>query len=158
MERQEIQQLFIQHYAKMLRVARTILYDEQESKDVVSDIFVNLLQGQTALMPDTAEYYLLTSVRNQCFKRIRHEDIKDRIKKSAISEQTSDSDTEDERLTDINEFVASQMTEQEQRIFRLRFTDGYSYDEIAVAEGISRIAVWKHLSHVLKGIRNHLKK
>lgn len=158
MERQEIQQLFIQHYAKMLRVARTILYDEQESKDVVSDIFVNLLQGRTALMPDTAEYYLLTSVRNQCFKRIRHEDIKDRIKKSAISEQTSDSDTEDERLTDINEFVASQMTEQEQRIFRLRFTDGYSYDEIAVAEGISRIAVWKHLSHVLKGIRNHLKK
>ena len=158
MERQEIQQLVIQHYAKMLRVARTILYDEQESKDVVSDIFVNLLQGRTALMPDTAEYYLLTSVRNQCFKRIRHEDIKDRIKKSAISEQTSDSDTEDERLTDINEFVASQMTEQEQRIFRLRFTDGYSYDEIAVAEGISRIAVWKHLSHVLKGIRNHLKK
>ena len=158
MERQEIQQLFIQHYAKMLRVARTILYDEQESKDVVSDIFVNLLQGRTVLMPDTAEYYLLTSVRNQCFKRIRHEDIKDRIKKSAISEQTSDSDTEDERLTDINEFVASQMTEQEQRIFRLRFTDGYSYDEIAVAEGISRIAVWKHLSHVLKGIRNHLKK
>ena len=158
MERQEIQQLFIQHYAKMLRVARTILYDEQESKDVVSDIFVNLLQGQTALMPDTAEYYLLTSVRNQCFKRIRHEDIKDRIKKSAIAEHTSDSDTEDERLTDINEFVASQMTEQEQRIFRLRFTDGYSYDEIAVAEGISRIAVWKHLSHVLKGIRNHLKK
>ena len=158
MERQEIQQLFIQHYAKMLRVARTILYDEQESKDVVSDIFVNLLQGRTALMPGTAEYYLLTSVRNQCFKRIRHEDIKDRIKKSAISEQTSDSDTEDERLTDINEFVASQMTEQEQRIFRLRFTDGYSYDEIAIVEGISRIAVWKHLSHVLKGIRNHLKK
>ena len=158
MERQEIQQLFIQHYAKMLRVARTVLYDEQESKDVVSDIFVNLLQGRTALMPDTAEYYLLTSVRNQCFKRIRHEDIKDRIKKSARSEQTSDSDTEDERLTDINEFVASQMTEQEQRIFRLRFTDGYSYDEIAIVEGISRIAVWKHLSHVLKGIRNHLKK
>ena len=158
MERQEIQQLFIQHYAKMLRVARTILYDEQESQDVVSDIFVNLLQGRTALMPDTAEYYLLTSVRNQCFKRIRHEEVKDRIKKSAISEQTSDSDTEDERLTDINEFVASQMTEQEQRIFRLRFTDGYSYDEIAIAEGISRIAVWKHLSHVLKGIRNHLKK
>ena len=31
--------VFKQHYAKMLRVARTILYDEQESKDVVSDIF-----------------------------------------------------------------------------------------------------------------------
>ena len=29
----------MQHYAKMYRVARSILYDEQESKDVISDIF-----------------------------------------------------------------------------------------------------------------------
>ena len=43
MERHDIQWLFKQHYAKMLRVARTILYDEQESKDVVSDIFEGLL-------------------------------------------------------------------------------------------------------------------
>jgi len=38
MKRQDIQQLFMQHYAKMIRVARAIIYDEQESKDVVSDI------------------------------------------------------------------------------------------------------------------------
>ena len=37
----DIQRLFKQHYAKMLRVARTILYDEQESKDVVSDIWAD---------------------------------------------------------------------------------------------------------------------
>ncbi|MBQ5548394.1 MAG: hypothetical protein IIT33_06115 [Prevotella sp.] len=43
MERHDVQRLFKQHYAKMLRVARTILYDEQESKDVVSDIFEGLL-------------------------------------------------------------------------------------------------------------------
>ena len=66
MERHDIQRLFKQHYAKMLRVARTILYDEQESKDVVSDIFEGLLRGRMMLMPDTEERYLLTSVRNQC--------------------------------------------------------------------------------------------
>jgi RNA polymerase sigma-70 factor (ECF subfamily) len=60
---------------------------------------------------------------------------------------------EDERLTDIVEFVASHMTAQEQRIFHLRFTDGYRYEEIAVAEGISRVAVWKHLSHVITEIK-----
>ena len=47
----DIQRLFKQHYAKTLRVARTILYDEQESKDVVSDIFEGLLRGQTVLTP-----------------------------------------------------------------------------------------------------------
>ena len=59
MERQEIQQLFMQHYAKMLRVARTILYDEQESEDVVSDIFEHLLHKQTVLISDSEERYLL---------------------------------------------------------------------------------------------------
>ena len=63
MESKIIQRLFKQHYAKMLRVARTILYDEQESKDVVSDIFESLLRGQTVIMADTEERYLLTSVR-----------------------------------------------------------------------------------------------
>ena len=72
MERIEIQRLFKQHYAKMYRMARTILYDEQESEDVVSDIFEDLLHGQTILKPETEERYLLTSVRNRCLKRLRH--------------------------------------------------------------------------------------
>ena len=63
----------------------------------------------------------------------------------------------DERLTDIDEFVAAHLSPQEQRIFRLRFGDGYRYDEIAASEGISRVAVWKHLSHALNLIRNHFK-
>ena len=153
MERHDIQWLFMQHYAKMLRVARTILYDEQESKDVVSDIFEGLLRGQTVLMPDTEERYLLTSVRNQCLKRIRHQEMRIRME-TDTAEQTSDTGDEDERITDIVEFVVSHLTKQEQRIFHLRFTEGCSYEEIASIEGISRVAVWKHLSHALKGIRN----
>ena len=153
MEKNVIQRLFKQHYAKMYRVARTILYDEQESEDVVSDIFENLLHGQILLMPDTEERYLLTSVRNMCFKRLRHSSIP--LEDGSYTEPADDSGAEDERLTDIDEFVASHLTEQEQRIFRLRFNDGCSYEEIAAAEGISRVAVWKHLSHALKLIRNH---
>ena len=80
MERKEILRLFTQHYAKMYRVARAILYDEQESEDVISDIFERLLHGQKVLSCDTEESYLLISVRNQCFKRLRHEDVKLQIK------------------------------------------------------------------------------
>ena len=145
----------MQHYAKMYRVARTILYDEQESEDVVSDIFEHLLHKQTVLIPDTEEHYLLTSVRNQCFKRLRH--VSSPLQDGDYAELADDSETDDERLTDIDEFVANHLSAQEQRIFRLRFTDGYSYEEIAAAEGISRVAVWKHLSHALNIIRQHFK-
>ena len=155
MERQNIQRLFKQHYAKMYRVARTILYDEQESEDVVSDIFESLLHGKTVLMPDTEEHYLLTSVRNQCIKRLRH--ISNPLGGNSFVETADDSEDEDERLTDINEFVASNLSEQEQRIFGLRFNEGYSYEEIASAESISRVAVWKHLSHALNVIRQQFK-
>jgi RNA polymerase sigma-70 factor (ECF subfamily) len=153
MERHDIQRLFKQHYGKMLRVARTILYDEQESKDVVSDIFEGLLRGRTVLMPDTEERYLLTSVRNQCLKRIRHQETRLRME-TATAGLTSDAELEDDRMTDIVEYAVSHLTEQEQRIFRLRFSEGYSYEDIASSESISRVAVWKHLSHALKEIKN----
>jgi RNA polymerase sigma-70 factor (ECF subfamily) len=114
---------------------------------VVSDIFESLLNGQTVLLPDTEERYLLTAVRNRCLKRLRHEAVK-----RAVDYEVS-TEVEDDRLTDIVEFAVSHLTEQEQRIFHLRFTDGYRYEEIAVAEGISRVAVWKHLSHVITEIK-----
>ena len=56
------------------------------------------------------------------------------------------------------EYVVSHLSPQEQRIFNLRFAEGCSYDEIATAEGISRVAIWKHLSHVLNVIKNHFNK
>ena len=150
MERETVRQLFMQHYAKMQRVARSLLCDGQESEDVVSDIFESLLRGQTVLVPGTEERYLMTSVRNQCLKRLRHEAI---VRNSSLPASQKGEETEDERLTDIVEFVLVHLSMQEQRIFRLRFTEGYSYEEIAVAEGISKVAVWKHLSHAITEIR-----
>ena len=154
----EIQRLFKQHYAKMYRVARTILYDGKECVDVISDIFENILHGHIVLLPDKEEGYLLKSVRNQCYKRLRHEEVKLQINKQLMTEQFSDADSENEQLTEIVEFVACHLSAQEQRIFRLRFNDGYSYEEIATCEGIGRVAVWKHLSHALNLIRNHFNK
>lgn len=149
MERETVQQLFRQHYAKMQRVARTLLYDVQESEDVVSDIFEQLLHGRITLIPGAEERYLLTSVRNRCLKRLRHIDII----RSAAAGLCDEGSAEDERLTDIVEFVVARLSLQEQRIFRLRFTEGYTYEEIALAEGISKVAVWKHLSHTINAIK-----
>ena len=72
MEREAVRKLFMQHYARMQRVARTLLYDVQESEDVCQDIFESLLRGETVLVPGTEERYLMTSVRNRCLKRLRH--------------------------------------------------------------------------------------
>ena len=152
MEREAVKRLFMQHYARMQRVARTLLYDVQESEDVCQDIFESLLRGETVLVPGTEERYLMTSVRNRCLKRLRHESVlQDYRQRTTDNSQES----EDDRLSDIVEFATSHLSEREQRIFNLRFTEGYSYEEIAAAEGISKVAVWKRLSHAITEVKKH---
>ncbi|MBP5393782.1 MAG: sigma-70 family RNA polymerase sigma factor [Bacteroidaceae bacterium] len=152
MEREAVRSLFMQHYARMQRVARTLLFDVQESEDVCQDIFESLLRGGTDLMPGTEERYLMTSVRNRCLKRLRHENVlQDYRQRTTDNSQES----EDDWLEDIVEFATSHLSEREQRIFNLRFTEGYSYEEIAAAEGISKVAVWKRLSHAITEVKKH---
>ena len=152
MERETVKRLFMQHYAQMQRVARTLLYDVQESEDVCQDIFESLLRGETVLVPGTEERYLMTSVRNRCLKRLRHESVlQDYRQRTTDNSQES----EDDWLEDIVEFATSHLSEREQRIFNLRFTEGCSYEEIAAAEGISKVAVWKRLSHAITEVKKH---
>ena len=94
----------------------------------------------------------MTSVRNRCLKRLRHESVLQDYR-----QQTTDNsqESEDDRLEDIVEFATSHLSEREQRIFNLRFTEGYSYEEIALAEGISKVAVWKRLSHAITEVKKH---
>ena len=152
MEREAVKRLFMQHYARMQRVARTLLYDVQESEDVCQDIFESLLRGETVLVPGTEERYLMTSVRNRCLNRLRHENVlQDHRQRTTDNSQES----EDDRMSDIVEFATSHLSEREQRIFNLRFAEGYSYEEIAAAEGISKVAVWKRLSHAITEVKKH---
>ena len=167
MEQEAVKRLFMQHYVKIQRVARTLLYDEKESEDVCSDVFESLLRADMLLEPETEEHYLMTSVRNRCLKRLRHVAIEhssltvDHFAASnSIANNGGDSMLNaqwsmDDRLSDIEEFVVSHLSEREQRIFGLRFSEGYSYEEIAVAEGISKVAVWKHLSHAITEVKKH---
>ncbi len=150
MERETVRRLFMQHYARMYRVAQTLLLDGQESEDVCQDIFESLLRGETELVPGTEGRYLLTSVRNRCLKRIRHENLTRALPQRGSGEGA---DIEDDRLSDIVEYVVCHLSEQDRRIFGLRFTEGYSYEEIAAKEGISKVAVWKHLSHIITSIK-----
>ena len=156
MDKKEIERLFRQYYPKMFRVARTILYDEQESKDVVSGIFENLLYNPYLLTTETEESYLMTSVRNRCLKHLRHENVKRQAKDRLFAIRLEFDETEEDKLKDLSELASQLLSPQEQRIFHLRFALGYSYKEIAQHEGISRVAVWKHLSHLLHTIKNKM--
>lgn len=151
MKKEIVARLFRQHYPAMYRRALTLLYDPQESKDAVGDIFERLLTSDVEIDEATAERYLLTSVRNECLKRIQAKTARQRMAALYADDRVlDDSPTRDEaRLERLIRFAHSRLTPQELTVFHLRFLDGRSYEEIGAELGISRVAVWKHLSHLM---------
>ena len=54
-------------------------------------------------------------------------------------------------------FAKTHLTPQQQCIFKMRFLGGMKYGEIGEELGISRVAVWKHLSNITKMIKEQFK-
>lgn len=97
--KKDIEQLFRQHYAKMYNLARCILSDDDESKDVVSEVFSQILADDVVLVPESEEGYLMRSVRNRCLNLIAHKSVKERVAKLLLDDaDVILSEETDERL------------------------------------------------------------
>ena len=57
MTRNEVESLFKTHYTQMYHLALTLLFDEAESKDVVSDVFASLLGSNVVIRADSAKAF-----------------------------------------------------------------------------------------------------
>ena len=79
MTKSDLEILFKTHYATMFRLAMSFLYDEDEARDVVSDVFTSLLDGGLAIRSYNARGFLLTCVRNSCINVIRHKHMRERF-------------------------------------------------------------------------------
>ena len=158
MTREEFENIYRQHYAKMYRLARRLLYDPQESKDVVSEVFARLLRG--GVMPDSnkMEGYLMTAVHNRCRDVLSHKSMRERVEKlylqEAIESQTP-SMGDDERIERLMQFIEAELPPLSQEIFRLRFLREMSYEEVAQAAGVSKVTVYNHLSQSVQRIKEH---
>ena len=154
----DIERLFRQHYERMYRLARTILYDADECRDVVSDVFERLLREDTVLLPDTEEAYLLRSVRNRCLNIIAHKGVRERVEKMLVmDEETMISDNDDEQLDRLHDIIDHLEPPIRQRILRLRLQQEMTYQEVADAMGVSKVTVYNHLSQATDTIKQIFK-
>jgi RNA polymerase sigma-70 factor (ECF subfamily) len=69
----------------------------------------------------------------------------------------ADVQTDEQTLERVFDFAQRELTDQEKSVFRLRFIEEMSYGEIASEMGISKVAVWKHLSHLKDKIHKQFK-
>ena len=156
----EFEKIYRRHYAQMYRLARVMLYDSQESKDVVSDVFAQLLHRRQMPAEDKVEGYLMTAVRNRCSDVLSHKSVRERVEKLFLQESVQNSIycmNDDDRLERLMQFVEAELPPLSRQIFKLRFLREMSYEEVAQAVGVSKVTVYHHLSQSLQRIREHFK-
>ena len=144
----------------MYRLATILLHDDAESKDVVHDIFAHLLDDYTDLREDTAESYLLTSVRNRCLNVIRKRQIQERIEHLYLLDlDTTIMPTErlEEELKALYQGISQLEPPVCRDIIIQHFRDGMTFKEIACHLDVSETTVYKHLRRALSQLRTHLK-
>ena len=155
-DKQTFEQIFRHHYDGMFRLARRMLADDAESKDVVSDVFASLLgKDETELKTDTLQGFLLTSVRNRCVNLLVH---KQKEQAAIVNlKDNADDGTGQELLNALRHYIDTRLPELSQHILRLRFQQGLKYREIADALQVSEVTVYNHLSQSLKQMKEHFK-
>lgn len=156
-QEKDIEQVFRRYYSKMYNLARCILADDDESKDVVSDVFTQVLADDVHLLPETEEGYLLRSVRNRCLNLIAHKGVKERVAKDLLTDADDVlEDSSDERLEKVSLLIDELEPPLRKQIVRLRFLQEMTYKEVAEATGVSKVTVYTHLSQALDWIRKRL--
>ena len=158
-DEKELEKLFKQHYRQMYRLATILLHDDAESKDVVHDIFAHLLRSSQDLREETAESYLLTSVRNRCMNVIRSRQIQERVEHLYLLDLDT-TITPTERLEEELKALYKGINQLEppvcHDIIIQHFRDGVTFKEIANRLGVSETTVYKHLRRALHQLRTHL--
>ena len=158
MTKEKFEEIYRRHYPAMYRLARTMLYDVDDSKDVVSEIFARLLRGDVVPHDGKLEGFLMTSVRNRCRDVLRHKGVRECVEKlysSEIRQNQVVPINDDDRLERLMLFVETELPPLSQQIFQLRFLREMTYEEVAQAVGVSRVTVYHHLSQSLQRIKEY---
>lgn len=158
-QEKDIERMFRQHYEKMYNLARCLLSDDDESKDVVSEVFTTILADDIVLMPESEEWFLMRSVRNQWLNLIAHKGVKEKVAKLLIDDtDVILSDETDERLEQLLLLIDDLEPPIRKQIFRLRYLSEMSYQEVADKVEVSKVTVFNHLSQAMDWIRKQFKK
>ena len=154
---QRMEQLFHDHYELMYRFAFALLHDNEEARDVVSDVFSRLWDKQ--LVPDRA--YLMRSVKNACINLIARKKRDERLKRLLPLSEEKLTEEEPSRLEErwqaAVDCIDQDLTDQTASVIRLCYREGMSYKDTAEELGISVSAVNKHIVKGLRTLREKLK-
>jgi len=134
--------------------------DRSIAEDITQDVFVQLWSRKTNYVIESLPSYLLIAARNGVFKRLGKEERYAELS-GELYESDKSVDTTDARLLH-KEFLMAfaelieTLPEQQRLIFKYRFNDGLSSQDIAEKLQISPKTVRNHMGRALATLKKEL--
>ncbi len=149
--------IYREHFVRLYRLAFSILHDEEESRDVVNDVFMRLLEKSRTMKTESIGTYLVVSVRNSALKKLSHRSVVARSMRLYPIELSLYETIDDELpVGKVSDIIANEFTPRTREVFDLVFGKGCSYREAAKVLGVSVSAINKHISVGLKYVREQI--
>ncbi len=159
MTRKDVESLFKTHYTQMYHLALTLLFDEAGSKDVVSEVFASLLRSSTAVRADNAKAFLMANVRHRCLNVLQHMQVQERFARLLIADSdalvSNNTAEEQMQMEELMRYLQNSLPPMSLEIFRLRYLQEMTCQEVAEALNVSRQTVHTHLKQTLERIRTY---
>jgi len=160
MNKHSFEQLFREYFTPLISFAKKILVDEDDAREVVHMVFINLWEKREEIdLSRSLKSYLFTSVHNRSLNVIRDrkkfssEEVPDIAGEWDVSAQIESMELEEK----IREAIDA-LPEKCRQIFELNRFDGLKYSEIAEQLEISVKTVENQMSKALKILREKLLK
>lgn len=147
----------------MLKFLTTILRDDEDAKEIVQEVFMNLWSQRGNIDPEKSiKNYLYTATRNRAFNLLRERNVRFRYiqEEMAHSGEESESYSHDllqsKQIQLLIEAVVLKMPPQRRLVFEMSRKHGMSYERIAEELGITTGTVAQHITSALKSIKEVL--
>ena len=137
--------VFERYYKELVVYAHNFLYDQLASEDVVQEVFIVLWENAKVLDIKTSlKAYLYAMVRNRCLNYLKSLKITNDLNiidlnSMLVLDEELDLISEEEKNILYQQIIKiiDTLPESMQKVFKLKFIENYSYNEIAADLDIS---------------------
>ncbi|MBR5970523.1 MAG: sigma-70 family RNA polymerase sigma factor [Lachnospiraceae bacterium] len=158
-----MEELFKEHRALFLNVARQILDSFAEAEDAVSEAMIRIITNLdkiSALPRHKIRSYCIVIVRNCALARFRKAGEIPTEMSIAVNDsliQPEEAFLEQEQAKELQDIIRA-LSREERMLLQLRYVDDANYKEIADILGITEETARKRTERILRKLRELLKK
>lgn len=149
----EIRQLYEQHGAALLLYARSFAVDAAAGEDLVHEVFLRLLRGETTV-PDIPLAYLYRAVRNAALNALRDR-REDASRDNQITWFQHREGKQEEELA--RQSALGELPEDQRAAVIMRIWGGMTLEEVADANAIPLSTAASRYRYALEKLRERLK-